>query len=271
VRRAWLLAASTLAACGFGGREAGPAASTTASEDGGLRVTASTGALAAPDSNDAGWTRVRVEEDGAGHVVVVFRLADGATAADVPTFVAALDTAAATPAGAMALGGPEVGDSGTAVLELSPGLHVVACVSRRDPTHRHAGSGEARRLVVRPARGVAPAPAPTDTVPMTDFAFPGADRWRSGRRVLAVRNDGRQDHQLRLARLRDGTTLREWVASEGESGTDVAGMARLGAGRTAYLPVELPPGEYVAYCMVPDARTRQPHVSLGMMRAIHVR
>ena len=260
------IAALALAACGSAGREAASGSST----DGGLRVVASAGALAAPDSVDAGWTRLRVDEDGAGHIVVVFRLADGATAADVPAFLAALDTAAATPAGAVALGGPEVGDGGTVVLELAPGPHVVACVGRRDPKHRHASAGEARLLVVRTARGAAPAPTPTDTVAMTDFAFPGADRWRAGARVLAVRNDGRQDHQLRLARLRDGTTLREWVASEGETGTDVAGMARLGAGRTAYLPVALPAGEYVAYCLIPDARTRQPHAMLGMVRALHV-
>jgi hypothetical protein len=264
-----MLAALTLAACGSVERAA-PARSTDPSTDGEVRVVASAGALVAPDTVDAGWTRVRVEEDGAGHIVVVFRLADGATAADVPVFVAALDTAAATPAGAVALGGPEVGDSGMVVLELAPGRHVVACVSRRDPAHRHASGGEARPLVVRTALGAARAPTPTETVAMTDFAFPGADRWRPGERVLAVRNDGRQDHQFRLARLRDGTTLREWVASEGETGTDVAGMARLGAGRMAYLPVVLPVGEYVAYCLVPDPRTRQPHVMLGMIRAIHV-
>ena len=133
------IAALALAACGSAGREAASGSST----DGGLRVVASAGALAAPDSVDAGWTRLRVDEDGAGHIVVVFRLADG-------------------------------------------------------------------------------------------------------------------------------TTLREWVASEGETGTDVAGMARLGAGRTAYLPVALPAGEYVAYCLIPDARTRQPHAMLGMVRALHV-
>lgn len=264
MRSAWPLAALALAACGSAGREPVPAS------DGGLRIVASAGTLAAPDSVDAGWTRVRVDEDGTGHVVVVFRLADGATAADVPAFLAALDTAAATPAGAVALGGPEMGDRGAVVLELAPGPHVVACLSRRDAAHRHASTGEARLLVVRTARAAAPAPTATDTVAMTDFAYPGTDRWRSGARVLAVRNDGRQDHQLRLARLRDGTTLREWAASEGETGTDVAGMARLGAGRTAYLPVELRPGEYVAYCLVPDPRTRQPHAMLGMVRAIHV-
>ena len=236
----------------------------------GLRVVASAGALRAPDATDAGWTRLHVEEDGAGHIVVVFRLPDGAAASDVPAFVAALDTAAATPAGAVALGGPEVGDSGTVVLELAPGLHVVACVSRRDPMHRHASGGEARPLVVRPARGAAPAPAATETVPMTDFAYPGPDRWRAGARVLAVRNDGRQDHQLRLARLRDGTTLREWMATEGETGTDVAGVARLGPGRTAYLPVELRAGEYVAYCLVRDPGSGRPHVMLGMVRSVRV-
>lgn len=50
----------------------------------------------------------------------------------------------------------------------------------------------------------------------------------------------------------------------------VGGMARLGPGAAAYLPVDLPRGEYIAYCLVPDLASGRPHAMLGMVRLIHV-
>lgn len=79
-------------------------------------------------------------------------------------------------------------------------------------------------------------------------ALGGPEVGDSGRHLLAVRNVGAQDHQLRLARLRPGATVRDWMDADdpGEVVTDVAGVARLGAGQSAYLPVDLAAGEYVA-------------------------
>ena len=269
-----------LAACDEGnasrGAEAGPALAASRGE---LPVTVRAGAVSAPDTVAAGWTRLRVAEDGAGHIVVLFRLAEDAADAGLPAFAAALD-GAATPAGAIALGGPEVGDSGEVIVELMPGRYAVACVARGKDGHRHAAGGEAVLLVVRDDRRASDssmaaeraAPDATQEVRMADFAYVGLDRWAAGPHVLAVRNVGAQDHQLRLARLRPGATLGAWMTADDprQVATDVAGVARLGAGQTAYLPVDLPEGEYVAYCLVPDPRSRRPHVMLGMMRAIHV-
>ena len=262
-----------LAACGR--EDAVPDAATP----GELLVSVRSGAIAAPDTVAPGWTRLRVAEDGGGHIVVLYRLADGAGAVGLSAFVAALG-GAATPAGAVALGGPEVGDSGEVIVELTPGRYALGCVRKGEDGHRHAATGEARLLVVRDeasagsahTAAMPAAPQATQEVPMTDFAYVGPDRWPAGRHVLAVRNGGAQDHQLRLARLRPGATLRDWMEADdpGQVATDVAGVARLGAGQTAYLPVELSPGEYVAYCLVPDPRSGEPHVMLGMFRAIHV-
>jgi hypothetical protein len=271
-----------LAACEEGRARRATASRATAPDlsRGELPVTVRGGALEAPDTVAAGWVRLRVEEDpGGGHIVVLYRLEDGTAAPDLASFVTAVD-GAATPPGAVALGGPEIGDSGTVLVELTPGRHVLGCVARGADEHRHATTGETRLLVVvedahaATRTGVPPMPAPTATqeVRMADFAYVGQDRWQAGRHVLAVRNAGAQDHQLRLARLRPGATLRDWTTADdpGKVATDVAGVARLGAGQVAYLPVELPAGEYVAYCLVPDPRSRRPHVMLGMMRAIHV-
>lgn len=235
-----------------------------------LLITVQGGSLSAPHSVAPGWTRIRVEEDGDGHIVVVFRLKDGA---DPAAFLAALDTAAATPGLATALGGPEIGDTGEVILQLTPGRYVLGCVRRGAGRRRHASTGESRVIVVTtapvaPAR--ASAPAATVELKLADFAYVGPDHWRAGPGMLRVENTGKQDHQLRLVQLPAGKTVRDWMNAEdpGEVGTPVTGVARIGSGAVAYLPVDLSPGSYVAYCLITDPASGREHVLMGMLRAI---
>ena len=53
---------------------AGGACSLDAKEPPTLTVRVAGGAISAPDSGRAGWTRLRVEEDGGGHLVELFRI-----------------------------------------------------------------------------------------------------------------------------------------------------------------------------------------------------
>ena len=265
----WLTALAALASCSP--REAVPAGPPRAD----VLVTLGTGTIAAPDSVAPGWRRVRVEEDGAGHILVVFRLRDSTANIDAAAFLGALDTAAGTPPSAVALGGPEVADTGEVVIHFTPGRYLMGCVRRGADGHRHALTGEAKIVVVaaEPAEEpVVPAPVATQQVGMNEFAFLGPDRWVAGSHMLRVRNDGAQDHQLRIARLRPGSSARDWMNAEdpGDHATAVAGVARLGPGGVAFLPVELPRGTYILHCLVPDPASRRPHVELGMFREIHV-
>lgn len=238
-----------------------------------LLVTVRTGTVSAPDSVGAGWTRVRVEEDGKGHILVVFRMSPTTPDADVAVFLAALDTGRATPAPALALGGPEIGDTGEVVMQLTPGRYVLGCVARGRDGHRHASAGEAKTMVVREASPASPqeaAPHGTQNVPMVDFAYVVPERWKAGANLLRVENGGRQDHQLRLLRLRAGATLRDWLDNPDKHAVPVAGVARLGPGAVVYLSVELRPGGYILLCLIPDVNSGRPHVELGMLRAIQV-
>ena len=241
-----------------------------------LLVTARTGAITAPDSVRPGWTRMHVAEAEGKHIVVAFRLPATTTATEVTTFVAALDAAPATPPPGVAIGGPEIGARGDVVVHLTPGLYVLACVRRGEDGHRHARTGEFTVLHVRaatPADSAFAAPPPTaQAVRLVDFAYVGPEHWAPGAQVLRLENTGKQDHQLRLARLRVGASLQAWMQADDPDAvaTTVAGMARVGPGEVAYLPVDLKPGTYVAYCLVADASTQRPHVELGMLRAIQV-
>jgi hypothetical protein len=263
-------ALTTAAACGqsAAGRLTSPAPD--------LHVSVRAGAVSAPDSVAAGWTRVRVEEDGGGHILVVFRVSEATTEAELGAFLAALDTARGTPLPALALGGPEIGDTGEVVIQLTAGRYVLGCLVRGRDGHRHASTGEAKAIVVTEtsaASGLEAArPAATQDVGMVDFAYVGPERWSAGSHMLRVENRGRQDHQVRLARLRAGSALESWLhaGDPGTHATSVAGVARMGPGAVAYLPVELSRGTYVLYCLVPDAASGRPHVELGMFRAIQV-
>lgn len=237
-----------------------------------LFVSVRNGEVTAPDSASAGWTRLTVAEDGNGHVVVAFRLPSGS---DITAFLAALDTTPVTPLPGLALGGPEIGDSGAVFIELTPERYVLACVSRGADGHRHALGGEAKVLTVVASPELPqapPEPRSTAQVRMVDFAYVGAERWPPGSHVIRVENTGKQDHQMRINRLPSGATLSDWWNAEkpNEFAQPIAGVARMGSGTVAYLPVELLPGSYAIYCLIADPASDKMHVELGMMREIHV-
>lgn len=234
-----------------------------------LDLTAAGGTIGGPDSAVAGWTTLRVNEgEGEVHRLIAFHLPSGV---DPGPFVAALDTAATTPLGAVALGGADGAATSVTVL-LEPGTLLVACLARDSANHRHATTGEWRRLEIRASTAAATPPPGAITVEAVDFAYGGAVAWPAGPQLVELRNVGTQDHLLLLAHLKPGQGLGSWLASEGADSVSgpAVGIARLGAGRSAYLQVSLVPGKYVLYCLIKDGRTGKLHLELGMLREIAV-
>jgi hypothetical protein len=232
------------------------------------------GTLTMPDTIPAGWRRVRVTETGATHIVVFFRLPAESSESSVQLFLNALDSTANTPAPAVALGGPEIGTVGDVVLQITPGRYVVACVARRDENHRHASAGEARTVIAIDAKDAVghSSPVATVQVDMIDFAYTGEQSWPSGTQLIRVVNNGTQDHQLRIARVADGVTLRQIMEADDPRSmmTGVAGVARMSAGQEARLPIDLAPGNYLLSCLVADPKSRRSHAELGMVRMVRV-
>lgn len=266
-RGAVLLALSWAVACAGGEPESHPPLSV-----GGLTVRLAAGGLIVSDTVAAGWRRVQLEGTaGDDHNLVVFRIPDGMSP---EAFVAAIDTAATTPFGAVALGGPD-GASTDAMVRLEPGTHLVACLIRIDDGPRHASAGEWALVHVVPA-----VPAGTDVgtpratieAELRDFTYAVSDPWPAGAQVLRVRNTGTQDHLILLARLHGGRTLRDWIDADDPAmvSEPPLGVGRLGPGQEAYLPINLYPGAYVLYCLVRDPGTARLHTALGMIRVVTV-
>lgn len=214
-------------------------------------VRVSGGGIVAPDSIAAGWQKLRVLEDSLGHILVFYRVEGADT---VP------------------LGGAEVGDSADVTLHFTPGQHLVGCTRRHSDGTRHADSGERRAIVVTAAGNDAePVASAVATITMHDFAYSGPDHWSAGRHVIRVSNEGQEDHQVRLARLLDDVTIRQWLTDTSGVPLDstVAGMARIGRGGVAFFEATLQPGRYVIYCLIPTT-TGEPHIERGMFREIVV-
>lgn len=241
-----------------------------------LTVAIQPGKMLAPATARPGWVRLRVSEDSTPHIVVAFRLPATASDADLAAFRAAVDTTPITPSPGVAIGGAEIGAQGDVIVQMIPGRYLLACLTRGEDGHRHLQAGEFAILTIPPATvadSSVIAPRATQVIGLVDFAYVGPEQWTAGEQLVRVENTGTQDHQLRLVRLREGASLQTWMAAENPDsvGTVVAGMARVGPGEAAYLPVDLTPGDYVAYCLVADRATGRPHIMLGMLRSIQVR
>lgn len=261
-----------------------------------LVVSIRDGALSAPSAIDAGWHRLHVTAEVGSHIVVAYRVPSSADAADLAALMSVIDTARATPAYARALGGVEGSAGGDVILAFTPGRYVLACLSRGDDDHRHAAKGEHSTFTVTDAGTDssvrAPEPQATAHLGLVDFAYTGPEVWTAPAHantnahanargapdstatyMLRVENTGRQDHQVRIERLLNGATARTWLSADDRANISqyVGGIARMGTGAVAYLPMRLAPGTYVVYCLVPDAASRTPHIELGMLREVTVR
>lgn len=231
------------------------------------------GQLEAPDTLPAGTIRFRlVRPDTSRHNLVVFALPPHV---DPASFAKSLDLAPETPAPGVALGGLEIppapGDTIDAFITLEPGRYLLGCMLRGFAASRHVSAGEWRLLIVNPSTGDAP-PAATIELGLTDFAFQSEERWPAGDQMIRISNIGNQEHIVLFDRLDPGHTMADWIAAKGDApwSHSLGGLSRLGAGKSAILPLRLVPGKYILTCLFIDPKSGKPHVELGMMREITV-
>jgi hypothetical protein len=245
-----------------------------------IKIDASDFSYAAPETINAGWTRIALTNSGVEpHHVQFLRLNDGIT---VQQFEDALKQAEG-PALALTkqvggVGAIHPGGEASAVINLPAGEYVILCLIPSPSDHvAHHAKGMIKSLTVHDLGGVAAAAPKADmTVHMKDFAYDLPNALPPGPLTIQVVNDGPEPHELNILKLEDGKTLNDVMSFLGGAGgpppfAPVGGMNGLDAGLTGYAEVNLPPGKYVAICNIPSPKAQgHPHSALGMVKEFTV-
>ncbi len=204
---------------------------------------------------------------------MLFRLDRGKTLSDA---FHALTITAALPSWMHAVGGPNSPPPGGGVsngtLVLEPGEYVVFCMVPSPDGEPHFAKGMARGLTVRPSsRAAATLPDGDITITMHDYDFVFSTTPTHGHHTIAVKNAGRQPHELILSRLAPGKTSRDfvhWIETQDGAPpvTTVGGTTDIPPGGSMLIEVDLEPGSYSLLCRVRDAGDGKPHDAHGMSR-----
>lgn len=229
--------------------------------------------FSAPAEVKAGLTRVTIQNDGhAPHHAQLARLKDGVT---LDKIFAAMqeDPMSIVPMLAW-VGGPSVvdhGGSSTVTLQLEAGTHMLLCFVPDEEGLPHLAHGMMGTMEVLPAHGEERAqPAADLSLRFLDFAYAFSEAIPSGPQTWEIVNDGEVMHEITLVRLNDGATMEDVAhfihAPQGPPPfASVGGMQAMDPGATAWLHLDLTPGDYLGICHIPDMPSGQTHADLGMI------
>lgn len=240
-----------------------------------------------PDTVPAGWTTIRLENQGREpHHLTLLKLAPGRTFADVTAAMQsgspeALQGLFTEEGGPNAIG-PDA--NSTAIVNLEPGNYVLACFIPSPDGVPHIAKGMIKPLTVTPAPAAASAePRAAITITGVDFAFRVAPEITAGNQMIRFTNEGEQHHEVALVRLAPGRTVQDLIAffepSAGAApagpppGEFLGGMSGIEAGKHGYFPAQITPGNYGLICFLPDVTDPQgtPHFAKGMVSEFTVR
>ena len=241
-----------------------------------VAVTATDYALAAPDTLPEGAVTFRLTNQGKElHHLWVIRLEQGKSLTDL----VAAAKAGNFPAWARSMGGPNAprpeGGEANATLVLAAGRYVLACGIPSPDGVPHFMKGMMRPLTVVPARDAASAPKADITMSLRDYSFVLSGTTAAGHRVIEVRNDGGQTHEVELVQLAPGKSVHDvlaWLEKPvgPPPGLPLGGVSPLARGGVASFEVELAPGRYGMICFLPDAKDGKAHHEHGMIQEFEV-
>lgn len=243
-----------------------------------LTVTASDYKFDAPDQIPAGLVTIRLVNRGPSlHHVQLLRLGEGKTAAD---FQAAVQKGQ-MPTWAVPAGGPnppEVGGTSEVRMPLEAGEYLMVCFIPDSAGVPHMAHGMVRPLRVTPAAGSAASTADTTAdiqMTLVDYDFKLSAPLTAGHHVVRVSNAAKQPHEVVFVRLEPNKTPREFARWAEHPvgpapGTLHGGISAIMPGTAAYVPVDLPAGDYAILCFVPDLKDGKPHYVHGMSKQMKI-
>jgi hypothetical protein len=217
-------------------------------------------------SPKAGWTQINFENAGVeDHMMAVFKLKKGTTAAqlkkavtssDDSAFEAVADTSKGDPtvAGMPGVLGPD--QKSTTITKLPAGTYGIVCFVAAPDGSPHAAHGMFKVFKVAGKSSLKPPTDGVQEVTLSDTAItvPSGDAPKNI--TLKVNNDGTTSHGFQLVQLKDGKTLDDaktyfdtlintGTAPAGDApGVLVGGVQSVAPGGTAYLEWSLPAGDY---------------------------
>ena len=251
---------------------AAPAAEAAAVEIPVVTLSVTEAGLEAPSEIPSGVVAVKVEGGDPENMPELARLNEGVTMEQLTDALSQPDPMAALPLVSL-LGSTSASVDGQVIYDLQPGAYVAVLFMPDDPPQ------------VVPVTAGAPsgaeAPAADVSVQLVDFSFAMPDAFAAGPQVWQIENVGEQWHEMGVVQLNEGATVDDvltWVESmgpEGPSGPppfeEGAFWAPMGAGETAWVTWDLPPGEYTVICFLPDlAGDMSSHAAHGMVRTLTV-
>jgi hypothetical protein len=228
-------------------------------------------AFVLPDTLAAGLTTFRLRNEGRQpHHLMLYRLEPGKSLADVSR---ALHAGGTHPGWMHAVGGPNAvpqGGQAVGTVLLEPGHYVAFCHVKSPDQVIHFAKGMMKELIVTAPGGPAVAWPEADlTVTLREYTFTWSRPPSRGWHRVAVRNLGRQRHEVILSRLRPGKSSRDfirWMNTQNGPPPVVpwGGATDLPAGGSMLIDVYFEPGSYSTVCRVRDAENGRPHDEHGM-------
>ena len=236
-------------------------------------------AFSGPDRIAGGWKTIRLKNQGREiHHVQFLKLPEKKTGEDFNEALAADSTR--LPSWVIRYGGvnsviPEA--EATVIIELDPGDYVLICgiPDRRGLPHVVHGMTKSLQ-VTAPNQSPASAPAADVTISMKEFSYAFDRPLTVGERMVRVRNDGTQAHELLLLTLAPGASVQDFLERYqpgilgNPAGRTIGGLTGLSPGREAFLPLLVEPGRYGILCFLADPRRRTPHFMAGMWMDIDI-
>ncbi len=242
-----------------------------------ITITGTDYSFAMPESVPAGFVAITFVNAGSlPHQVILSRLNDGVT----PDKLLATAKTGSIPGvlGAIELaGGPNAiapkTDKQQVILNLSPGQYAAICALPGPDGMPHFQMGMIKMFTVAPTSNSVLKQnfTASSTIKLVNFGYvmPATLKYHS---IVEVANQGTQPHELTILKPVAGKTVQDVLAdvtTHGDAGLRAfalsdGGMAPIAPGMTNWIVENLPPGQYVAACFVPDQATRKAHVMLGM-------